>query len=497
MASSEEEYAAKKPKRTATHVDLHEWLFAKDCEPKDKIEWLIDSADFTPSWAYLTLVRECILQDGGSYYRDRNKKRRALKLLEDWLEWGPVWYCEQMGEEGGPSKLQRICAQQLAMTMFPTALETVQKHSSKSEKMDALKELIESKVPIVYYDDIHKAISDELYIFLIVYELFRRDLAELHEVPKRPTLLCLPVDDTEYRRIQMQGHEKESLCWWHKHGMSLVLNTVPWTGRVGLAKHTVLSHCLAANFLTLSATPNFHTRGDLGSFFTLHSTCLQTVLDTVTEVPLALHACMPSIHAVITGLVEFSPPCVFYLQFLVDEILPRLEGIWKWHYPTMEASSRRLDVLMERALEKRTQDDRRKVFLESLEQVVERSLQPVTDFRECLGSLIVKLKSLELVSPLHHGEVTRMRLSGDHSEEYLLRCVLLCPMVTILDLQGCANLNEVVLDAMATCCEDLRYVFLKGTKISKSSPVVAALRRRNCVVDIEGDRCRCCGHFSV
>lgn len=93
--------------------------------------------------------------------------------------------------------------------------------------------------------------------------------------------------------------------------------------------------------------------------------------------------------------------------------------------------------------------------------------------------------------------VRRVRLSGDHSQEYLLRVALKVPTIKILDLENCCNLDETILDAMVGCCPDLKFVLLFGTSIPETSPVVSELQKRGCVVDFTGERCRCCGYHDA
>jgi hypothetical protein len=219
--------------------------------------------------------------------------------------------------------------------------------------------------------------------------------------------------------------------------------------------------------------------------------------ELVYKFPLAFMASLSSILAVITGLLEFTHLSPNEERILYTSILPFLERTWKWRYPSVSVNS--LEALFDRAACKRNRTTRKQTFLKQLEDVVvAQPMQPPSDVQESLGSCIAKIRCYQSTSDIGV-DALRMRLSGSHSQEYLLQCAILCPSVKILDLQGCTNLDERTLDAMVAFCNKVKYVFLKRTKISEdSSLVVKELRdNRKCIVDFRGGRCRCCGHFSL
>jgi hypothetical protein len=218
--ASNNEPVAKKPKirRPATHLDLNAWL-SEECEPESRIEWLAKSYDLTPSWAYLFLLDVLIENPQYAYAQcSQSKKWRAFLLLKQWLSRSSKAHKEDdhhQQQQGGEKEdfssggdnvyaptLQRLCAQRLAMELFPKALETMKKkkRDSRIGKIDAMKELVAAStmIPSFFIDEdlIHKEISDELFIFLIVYEL-HHNLRKLDVVPTSPIDFNVPIDDND------------------------------------------------------------------------------------------------------------------------------------------------------------------------------------------------------------------------------------------------------------------------------------------------------------
>jgi hypothetical protein len=226
---------------------------------------------------------------------------------------------------------------------------------------------------------------------------------------------------------------------------------------------------------------------------------LPTLLDHVYAHPLGLEVGLEPILALISFATVDGDINELKRNYLIES-LKGLKDFMRFESDSVANTDTDTDtnkVVTEVIREIKGQQNKRNDCLSLLKEVAANPMQTSLSETECLFHCWRHLGSFLDDKPHKEREsavgVTRMRLQGNHTKEYLLRAAVTCISVTILDLQDCTSLDEEILDAMTICCSVARVLLLKGTSISPDSDVVAKLKARGCDVDFSGTCCPCCG----
>jgi hypothetical protein len=241
-------------------------------------------------------------------------------------------------------------------------------------------------------------------------------------------------------------------------GKGLTLDAVPWEGRVGLAKVTLLQYALT---VSLARANNPKKREEYES----NTRCSygyvelwDDAMDYVTSHPLALSACAMSLEA-LSSFVELDYG--FYDgqdMDMKESMLPKLKSILNQsnddndgHRGDVVAPRETIQVLLDKVKERTSEETTMAKAHRILSYAAGRPLQCVPNPYESIKRCVDTIE--RWYEDKDHGccwGVERVRLSGNHSKEYLFRVGLGFPDITILDLENCSNLDETILDARQT-----------------------------------------------
>jgi len=202
-------------------------------------------------------VMRCAVHDIGL-------RLQALEFVSEWLGADPPAPATPLAEgcsSGGgrpttvPS-LARLCAQRIAMDMFPSLVERVDANFDDMQlhyfeaalPAEMRSELSASGMP----DHLIDEICEEVYVFVIVHLLYV-DLRTLPDAPHKENELLLPGRylSNGPRRASTDRRRRDIQNWWDNRALPVFDRAVPDAGRGSLAKVGIVSHAVRSNFGTL------------------------------------------------------------------------------------------------------------------------------------------------------------------------------------------------------------------------------------------------------
>ena len=224
----------------------------------DDDEWML-LAGFSPEHTERSVTR-CAVHDIGL-------RLQALEYVSEWLGTDPHAPPTPASKDrdGGdrrtaPPSLARLCAQRVAMGMFPSLVERVdsnfddmQLHYFEATLPSGLKsELSASGMP----DHLADEICEEVLVFVIVHLLYV-DLRTLPDAPHKENELLLPGRylSNGPRRASTDRRRRDIQNWWDNRALLVFDRAVPDAGRGSLAKVGVVSHAVHSNFGALFPSP--------------------------------------------------------------------------------------------------------------------------------------------------------------------------------------------------------------------------------------------------
>ena len=405
------------------------------------------------NWSEVTYDSEHSYTTGERYceHVDRDGHIKALAFVTDWLRRNPPNEVKDHGPTGlGIPSLTRLCAQRIAMGMFHTFCDDIDRHFDDKNleyftdtlRGDIASKLIDRGVP----ENWHGPIAEELFIFAVVYILYV-DLRTMPGEPSGATNLQLPI---------CEGPRDE--CWWENFGQHCIVESVPDHGRGSLAKVGLLSHAVYSSYRKALSEehPQRREYGHLG------------VIELLFDRERNFHSQHPFAHSAALAPISSSVHAFFvsksrgYSDY-IDEVVDITFIPWI-RRSGRKRTGRSLYCLLKQVIRPVQQFDELHPF--STQNTVDDCLEQIH-----AGELF---NDICLQRDEYDGDfvVKRLRLNGNFSKGEILRAAIVSRGAEILDLECCNHLDEQCLDLVLLHMKRVKVVLLGGTSIDRECDVI-------------------------